>query len=430
MCRQGVSGGRANGTWDVSATIGRDGIKLRAGRNPADRLIDHGTHGIDTSDIRQVVRVRTFFRNATASVTGEFLSRAGVLRNERGMTRTDCHLPVLLNRFAFAIAAMAFAPVMIADEQPPKTGSDSAPATDDGPGLDAIISHDHEPIVVRSRPVIERLPVKVIEPVDLKIATDGVLYVADRRAECVFRLDVDGAVSFAVQQLPGIQRIQLDRDDNLFVLTSSGGASAIHQITSSGRRVVLDRFEFPASAFVRDPSGETIVAVANTGRLMSLNGDGELTERAALPAVVNDVALNAGRQVEALLSSGHVASIPADGRYAFVGFAPVDASRLMLRTDGMMIALHTGALDRPGLFVVSRDTDRPEEFVVAAHVPPGTQGVGYDSLGNLCLVNPDLRAVTKVTTHFMVPCPHCNRPTRMILSTDEPSPAPATSRKF
>ena len=346
------------------------------------------------------------------------------------MMRVNSHLRAAMICLTVAITVAAPAPRASADETPSSEVPASTPRDDDGPELGSIINHDHEPLVVRSKPVIERLPVKVIEPVDLKIASDGVLYVADRRAECVFRLDVDGAVSFAVQQLPGIQRVQLDRDDNLFVLTSSGGESAIHQITSSGRRVVLETFEFPASAFVRDPSGETIVVAANTGRIMALSSDGDLTERAALPAIVNDVALNAGRQVEALLSSGHVASIPVDGKYEFVGFAPLDSSRLLLRPDGAMIALNAGAGERTGLFVVSRGLDRPDTFEVAAHVPAGTQGVGFDALGNLCLVNPDLRAVTKVTTRFKVPCPHCSRPMLMILSTDEPAATSAKSRKF
>ena len=36
------------------------------------------------------------------------------------------------------------------------------------PPLNALSTHRHDPIVVRSKPVIERLPVKVLQPVDLQ----------------------------------------------------------------------------------------------------------------------------------------------------------------------------------------------------------------------------------------------------------------------
>jgi hypothetical protein len=49
-----------------------------------------------------------------------------------------------------------------------------------------------------------------------------------------------------------------------------------------------------------------------------------------------------------------------------------------------------------------------------ALVPEGTEAAGMDRLGNFCLANPDLRAVTKVTSRFMIPCPHCGQQTLMI----------------
>jgi hypothetical protein len=53
-----------------------------------------------------------------------------------------------------------------------------------------------------------------------------------------------------------------------------------------------------------------------------------------------------------------------------------------------------------------------------AFVPEGTRAAGFDSLGNLLLANPDLRAITRVTSRFQVPCPHCRQPTLMIFDAE------------
>ena len=114
--------------------------------------------------------------------------------------------------------------------------------------------------------MIERLPVKVIEPVDVKLSNNGLIFVADRSAACVFRLDEHGSASVVIDQLPNIQRIHVDADNSVYVLTSSGGESSLHQITVTGQHVVLETFSFPATAFVRDPVGQFTLAAKNSGR--------------------------------------------------------------------------------------------------------------------------------------------------------------------
>ncbi len=307
----------------------------------------------------------------------------------------------------------------------------AAPAiADDVVPLGAIANHDHNPIHVRSKPVIERLPVKVIEPVDLKISAKGRIFVADRKAECVFRLDEYGTTSLPIQNLPNIQRIQLDADESLSVLTSTGGESSLHQVTPSGRHVVLETLEFPATAFVRDSVGRFVVAEKGSGRLLCVSSEGVVSEHIELTQPAVDLAINAGGQVEVLLGSGLVALVGDDGLTPQSGFAPIGALRLMKQADGSMLALSGTAGDRARIVNISRSEDRPEQFELVAHAPAGTQAVGFDALGNLCLANPELRAVTKVTSHFSIPCPHCSKPTRMIFST-EPEPSEAmTSRSF
>lgn len=316
----------------------------------------------------------------------------------------------LLRRFALG-AAFAVAPSGFADEVP---------------RLGAIANHDHAPVRVQSKPVIERLPVKVVEPVDLVVSGKSRIFVADRKAECVFRLDEHGSVSLAIEHLSGIQRIQVDADGSLYVLTSSGGESSLHQITESGQHAILQTFSFPASGFVRDELGRFVFSVKQSGRLVSFDAEGQITDLAQLNQSVQDLIFNAGGQLEALLPSGHIVRIDEEGEVSHSGFAEVGSTRLASLSDGSLLTLVESASGRSQVLKISREADRPTQFDVAATVPVGTRAVGFDSLGNLCLANPDLRAVTKVTSHFEIACPHCGKPTRMIFSS-EPQPDAADS---
>ena len=297
---------------------------------------------------------------------------------------------------------------------------------DDVPGLGAIVNHDHAPVRVNSKPVIERLPLKVLEPVDLVVSGKSRIFVADRKAECVFRLEEHGSVSLAIEHLSGIQRIQVDADGSLYVLTSSGGESSLRQITESGQHVILETFSFPASGFVRDELGRFVLSLKQSGRLVSLDAEGHIADLAQLNQPVQDLILNAGGQLEALLPSGHIVRIDEEGEVAHSGFAEVGSTRLASLSDGTLLSLADSGNGRARVVKVSREADRPAEFHVAVTVPVGTMAVGFDSLGNLCLANPDLRAVTKVTSHFEIACPHCGKPTRMIFSF-EPQPGAADS---
>ena len=296
--------------------------------------------------------------------------------------------------------------------------------------LGAVTNHDHAPIVVRSMPVIERLPVKVIEPVDLKIGKSGHVFIADKSAQCVFRLDSNGQVSLPVTNISNIQRIQVDADGNLYVLTSNARESQIQMVNPVGRSTVLHDLTFPATSFARDTIGQFIVTSKDANRIVVISTAGDVTELARVYQPVSDVVLNAGGQPEALLVTGELIHIAASGQVTPSGFAPPGSSRLMLQPDGSMLVLAGRSNGHAELMSVSRDEVRPEEFVIFATVPEGTQAVGFDSLGNLCLANPDLRAITKVTGHFRIPCPHCGRPTDMIFRKDLESITNGESRSF
>ena len=296
--------------------------------------------------------------------------------------------------------------------------------------LGAFTNHDHPPIVVQSRPVIERLPVKVIEPVDLKIARSGHVFIADRTAKCVFRLNGDGQVSLPAADVSNLQRIQVDADENLYILTSNAGESQIQMVNPIGQCTVLHDLTFAATSFARDTIGQFIVTSKDPHRIVVISTTGETTELTRVYQPVSDVVLNAGGQTEALLVTGELIHITAGGEVTPSGFAPPGSSRLMLQPDGSMLVLANRSNGHAELVSVSREPVRPEEFVSFASVPEGTKAVGVDLLGNLCLANPDLRAVTKVTGHFRIPCPHCGRSTDMIFQTDPEPITNGDSRSF
>ena len=312
----------------------------------------------------------------------------------------------------------------------PLASSSFCAAGEETPSLGALAQHDHQPIHVRSKPVIERLPVRVISPVDLALSDDGCVFIADNKANCVFRLDGSGSVSLLVENLADIERIRIDADDSVYVLTSSAGESSLHQITPGGQHVVLQTFGFPAGAFVRDSAGQFVLSVKQTGRLVSVSSEGVVSDIGMLTQNPLDLAYNAGGQLEALMPSGHVVRIPSSGEIQVSGFAQLGSRRLLSLRDGSLLTLCNTDVSRTQVIHVSRTEDRPEKFQIEANVPTGTSSVGFDALGNLCLANADLRAVTKVTNHFEIPCPHCSQPTRIIFSVDGDPATGADSRSF
>lgn len=281
------------------------------------------------------------------------------------------------------------------------------------------VAHKHAPVIVRSRPVIERLPVHVVQPIDLQVARSGVIFIADSQANCIFRLDQFSAVSLHAQNLPGIRRICLDANESLFVLTSSTGESSLHQITPQGRLILLHSMPFPAHSFARVGSSEWL---ATDGQhLWQINADSEHTLLFKSPLAILDLCTDPGGGNHALLAEGQVLQIGLDGESRISGFAPAGARRLICQTDGRLVVLaestvqaKQGSPNLPlGIYPLVADlTASPAKAV--AHLPEGTQAVGFDALGNLCLANPQLRAVTRVTSRFRIPCPHCQESVLMI----------------
>ena len=292
--------------------------------------------------------------------------------------------------------------------------------------LGALESHPHDPIVVRSRPVIERLPVSVVEPTDIQTTPGGDLLIADRKAQTVIRLSETGESSIVSRDHAGVHRLHTDRDDNVFVLSVSGNSSQIEQITPEGKHVPLCSLPFAAVAFTRDSVGEMIVARSN-GDLWRVTSENAVSRFARLRTGVIDMALSSTEQLELLTAGGRVLLVTADGQVNAEKYAPTNATRLFALPEGNLATLCPSAGTRPLIARVSLEpVTSPAVF---AYVPVGTVSVAFDTLGNLSLANPDLRAVTQVTSRFRVPCPHCSREVDMIFSTDAPA-ATGRTRSF
>lgn len=323
----------------------------------------------------------------------------------------------LLRLAGLTVACLVCTTVVLADE-PASRG----PATSAGSDLNELSVDPHAPLVVRSRPVIERLPVQAIEPVDLQVGHSGHIYVADAGAQCIFRLDSFSRVSLHSRDLAGLRRICLDSDESVYALTASSGECSIHQITPEGRQL-LHTLPFPAHSFAR--FGTTDWLVAEGSSIWSVNSDADRSLIFRSSVAVLDLCTDAGGGIAALLSDGQVLKIGAAGNAQLAGFAPGSPKRLICRADGQLVVLADASLPRNGaaaplprgLYSLSKSAPT-EELNAIAHLPEGTEAAGFDSLGNLCLANPQLRAVTKVTSRFRIPCPHCRESVLMIFDAN------------
>jgi hypothetical protein len=143
--------------------------------------------------------------------------------------------------------------------------------------------------------------------------------------------------------------------------------------------------------------------------------------KAAVPVL--DLCTDAGGGTVALLADGHVLRPGPEGNARILGFAPDSSQRLLCQAGGELAVLATArhqATPTPlplGIYPLSTAAIAAPAPALA-HLPEGTRAAGFDSLGNLCLANPQLRAVTKVTIRFRIPCPHCRQSVLMIFDAN------------
>ena len=281
-------------------------------------------------------------------------------------------------------------------------------------GFNALENHQHAEIHVDSRPVVERIPVDVIEPVDIRVTVDGAILVADAQANSVFRIHPKGHSELLATELGNLRRLCVDAVGGIYAMTSDSATGGIHQITRTGYTAALYDIPFAAAGFARNATGEFAVIARNSGRVGLFNDLTGFVELPRLPETAIDIATNSSDQFVVLLESGRVIYLGSAGSRSLVGLASEHATRLFKLPDGQMATLNKAVDQKQSIQKISFGA--ATDGTVVAHVPQGTNAIAFDELGNLCLCNPNLRAITKVTSTFVIPCPHCQQSVRMIFS--------------
>lgn len=290
---------------------------------------------------------------------------------------------------------------------------------------DDALKCQHRPIVVRSRPVIERLPLKVIDPVDLVITEFGATIVAERQAGIVFLLGEDGQTSILMQDQIGLNRVANSDVTGLHSMCSRKSSSTIHRITDTGFASEFVELPFKALGLAPGEGGGIWTTNPQTAQIIFITATGQKKVVKQLEQRIVDVTAD-DQGAYVLTSTGEITSVSADGSSLRIGHVSKAATRLQLRPDHQVVALIQSA---DGSCVLEEPQTELGRGKQVGRVPKGTQAFAFDSLGNLVLANRDLRALTKVTSHFTVPCPHCGKPVPMTLSTDAPAAA-AKRRSF
>lgn len=291
-------------------------------------------------------------------------------------------------------------------------------------------AHQHSPIFVRSRPVIERIPLDVISPVDV-VSTDVATFVADSVGNVIFRIDSEGKTSLVGQNLVNLNRLAAHRLGN-FALTATANSGQIVQFTESG--FISDdpiSLNFAPAGLAFDDESGLWTGNAKRGEVIRFTKTGpgwnRKTKRVSEPVV--DLVLDERGNAVVLLKSGKLLTIqPTEGMAAAVlGYVPPSATRLAFHPEQGVLALAKESSFKSALFKPSIRSDDTDRF---AKVPEATSAFTFDALGNLTCANSQWRALTRVTSRFEVPCPHCGVPVQMIFSPDASPIVPAKRRSF
>lgn len=286
--------------------------------------------------------------------------------------------------------------------------------------------HQHAPIFVRSRPVIERLPVQVVRPVDVSISEFGDTLIADATANVLFRISSAGDTSILVRDLPGLNRAVDSPSLGVRLLTAVGSSGRVIAVTDSGHQSTIVELPFLPAGLGTDSAGRLWTTNAANGDVVLCDSDGGFRTVVRLSERGRDVTSDDLGAV-VLLQSGKLVSVTAGGATKSMGFVPASATRIRSLKDGSLVAL---ASDDSGRSMLVRPGAESDSWTIFASAPAGTSAFAFDRLGNLTLANPQLRAVTRVTSHFELACPHCGQPVPMIFSMDVPAPQQQARRSF
>lgn len=291
---------------------------------------------------------------------------------------------------------------------------------------DGSLSHKHAPIIVRSRPVIERLRLEVIEPVDVVVNSLGETLVADRTGKVVFRIDSEGETSLLGRELVGLARVADSKSFGVHALVAGKNSGRIIRLMETGFQEEVCELGFAPAGLAADTVGNLWTTNPVTGEALLFGSEGQRRRIVKLAGTPRDIAADdLGATV--LLTSGSLISVAADGSTNQIGYVTPTASRVQLMADGSSVALATNSDGKTILVRPTADRGETDWFGGATD---GTIAFAFDKLGNVTLANPAWRAVTRVTNRFTVPCPHCGEPVPMLFSPTAPAHEKAVRRSF
>ena len=290
--------------------------------------------------------------------------------------------------------------------------------------------HKHRPITLHSRPVIERLALRVVDPIDVTLTNFGDTLVADRVGKVLFRIDSAGDASLIGRDLVGLSRVIDSPQMGAHVLLVSRGSGRIVRMTETGVQHEVAQLPFlPAGLGASPYDGSLFTSNSRTGDVVKVDADGSVSTIVRVSGKTRDLTVNAlGTTVSVLLSSGKVVSVGVDGSRETIGYVPANATRLTFHPDKFLVALCEDATGKTML--LKPTTSRGHQPQVFAGTPRGTTAMAFDTLGNLTLANPELRAITRVTSRFQQRCDDCGKMMMIKLSTETPAPQKSTRRSF
>jgi hypothetical protein len=290
--------------------------------------------------------------------------------------------------------------------------------------------HKHLPITLHSRPVIERLPLRVVDPIDVTLTNFGETLVADRVGKVLFRIDAAGEASLIGRDLEGLSRVVDSPQMGAHVLLVSRGSGRIVRMTETGVQHEVAQLPFlPAGLGASPYDGSLFTSNSRTGDVVKVEADGSVSTIVRVSEKTRDLTVNAlGTTVSVLLSSGKVVSVGVDGSRETIGYVPATATRLTFHPEKFLVALCEDATGKTVL--LKPTTSRGQQPQVFAGTPHGTTAMAFDTLGNLTLANPELRAITRVTSRFQQRCDDCGKMMMIKLSTETPAPQKSTRRSF
>lgn len=281
--------------------------------------------------------------------------------------------------------------------------------------------HAHEPLLVRSGPVIERVPLKVIHPVDLAVNEFDETFVADSVGKSLFRVSSDGDVSLLADDIENLSRVAFSKMGGIFALQATPRSARILRIDNNGTQSEFAHLRFTPTGLAADRFGNLWTANAKAGTVYRYSAEGDVDVSVDVGSQVIDLDVNSTGNAVVLLASGRVLNVFLDGTTTTAGFLPRDTQRIQLEPDGNLVGLVTEESGTSTLYRLGQSANDIPRF---GRCIRGTTAFAFDRLGNLTAGSGDLRAITKMTSHFEVPCPHCGENVPMTFSKTAPGPQP------